>query len=200
MKRRDLLQLVVAGAAGSLTHAVPRRAHGQENDLIPPPYLAAKYIAPATAASAIVIAGTAERGDRFVVIGRALDNGRPVANASIYAFHADAGGFYTRDGLNSDENARLFGTLRTDAAGRYRYETIRPGGYSDLSAHVHHVVRADGYKPRLFDLWLGDDPVLARNRLTGRNMPPEIFIRAVTRDAAGVWHATHDIDMLREQH
>jgi hypothetical protein len=63
---------------------------------------------------------------------------------------------------------------------------------------VHQVVTAQGYKPRLFDLWLGDDPILLRNRATGRNMPPEIFIRPVTRDAAGVWHATHDIEMLPE--
>jgi protocatechuate 3,4-dioxygenase beta subunit len=166
--------------------------------LIPAPYLAPKYVAPVDAPSAIVIAGTNERGDRFVVTGQALDNGRPVAGVSIYAFHADADGLYTRDGRNSDENARLFGMLRTDANGRYRYETIRPSGYGNQSAHVHQVVTAQGYKPRLFDLWLGDDPILLRNRATGRNMPPEIFIRPVTRDAAGVWHATHDIEMLPE--
>jgi protocatechuate 3,4-dioxygenase beta subunit len=160
--------------------------------------LAPKYVAPVDAPSAIVIAGTNERGDRFVVTGQALDNGRPVAGVSIYAFHADADGLYTRDGRNSDQNARLFGMLRTDANGRYRYETIRPSGYGNQSAHVHQVVTAQGYKPRLFDLWLGDDPILLRNRATGRNMPPEIFIRPVTRDAAGVWHATHDIEMLPE--
>jgi protocatechuate 3,4-dioxygenase beta subunit len=71
------------------------------------------------------------------VTGRALDNGRPVAGVSIYVFHADADGLYSRDGRNSDENARLFGALRTDAEGRYRYETIRPSGYGDLSSHVH---------------------------------------------------------------
>ena len=38
--------------------------------------------------------------------------------------------------------------------------------------------------------------VLARNRLAGEFVPPAIFIREVTRDAAGVWHATHDIEML----
>ncbi len=165
---------------------------------IPPAYLAPRYLAPPDAPSHVVIAGTSERGDRFVVTGTALNNGRPVTGVSIYAFHADADGFYTRDGRNSDENARLFGTLRTDANGRYSYETIRPGPYGGTSAHFHHVVRATGYKPRLFDLWLGDDPVLARNRISGQNMPPEIFIRPVTRDPQGIWHATHDIEMLPE--
>lgn len=199
MNRRQACQLVAAAASGSFAALLPRPAHSQDQPivLITPPYLAPKYVAPLNAPSNIVMSQD-ERGERFVVSGRALDKGRPVANASIYVFHADADGFYTRDGLNSDENARIFGTLRTDAGGRYRYETIRPRGYGDLSAHVHHVVRAEGYKPRLFDLWLEDDPVLVRNRLTGRNMPPDIFIRPVTRDASGVWRATHDIEMLAE--
>ncbi len=36
--------------------------------------------------------------------------------------------------------------------------TIRPGGYDGLAAHVHHVVTATGFKPRLCDLWFGDEP------------------------------------------
>ena len=199
MDRRQACQLFAAAATGSLAGLLPRPVYSQDQPvvLITAPYLAAKYLAPQESPSSLVMSRD-ERGERFVVTGRALDNDRPVANASIYVFHADADGFYTTDGLNSDENARLFGTLRTDAGGRYRYDTIRPRGYSDLSAHVHQVVRADGYKPRLFDLWLEDDPVLMRNRLTGRNMPPQIFIRPVWRDVTGVWRATHDIEMLPE--
>jgi protocatechuate 3,4-dioxygenase beta subunit len=178
--------------------SVSAAAFAQAKILIPAPYLAPKYVAPPDAPSSIVIAGLKERGDRLVVTGRALDKGRPVAGVSIYVFHADADGLYSRDGRNSDENARLFGALRTDAKGRYRYETIRPHGYGDLPSHVHQVIKAPGYKPRLFDLWFGDDPILRRNRSTGRNLPPEEFIRGVTRDSEGVWHVTHDIEMLRE--
>jgi protocatechuate 3,4-dioxygenase beta subunit len=180
--------------------SVSAAAFSQTSQLIPDSYLAPKYVAPVDAPSSIVIAGTNERGDRFVVTGQAMDKGRPVAGVSIYAFHADADGLYSRDGRNSDENARLFGTLRTDANGRYRYQTIRPSGYGRLSAHVHHVVTAPGYKPRLFDLWLGDDPILLKNQAEGRTdlLPPAMFIRPITRDTAGVWHATHDIEMLRE--
>ena len=186
-----------AGIAFCLWASAAAFSQTQTSVLIPAPYLAPKYVAPVDAPSVIIMAAD-EPGDRFIVTGQALDTGRPVAGVSIYVFHADAEGFYTRDGHNSDENARLFGTLRTDANGRYRYETIRPSGYGGLSAHVHQVVTAHGYKPRLFDLWLGDDPILQRNRASGRNMPPEIFIRPVTRDAAGIWHASHDIEMLRD--
>ena len=172
----------------------------QDTELIPKPYLAPKYVAPTNAPSNTVIAGRTERGDRLVVTGRALDQGRPVAGVSIYAFHADADGLYTRDGRNSDENARLFATLRTDAEGRYRYETIRPRGYDGLAAHVHHVVTAPGYKPRLCDLWFGDEPYFATRRNAGLPLSAgkPMFVRMPTRDADGVWHVTHDLEMLRD--
>jgi protocatechuate 3,4-dioxygenase beta subunit len=198
MNRRQTVKLLLAGAVGWAAGLFPRRSYGQTNLLIPTAYLVPKYIAPMKAPSKGVLAGKNERGERFTVAGRVLDKDRPLKNASIYAFHADADGFYTRDGRNSDENARLFATFRTDGRGRYQFETISPGAYGSLSAHVHFVIRADGYKPRLFDLWLGDDPVLAANRLTGRNLPSADFIRPVTRDKAGMWHAQHDIPMIRD--
>jgi protocatechuate 3,4-dioxygenase beta subunit len=172
----------------------------QDTELIPEPYLAPRYIAPPDAPSDTIIASRDERGDRLIVTGRALDQGRPVAGVSIYAFHADADGLYTRDGRNSDENARLFGTLRTDAEGRYRYETIRPRGYDGLAAHVHHVVRAGGYKPRLCDLWFGDEPYFAPRRNAGLPLSEgeAMFVRMPTRDTDGVWHVTHDLEMLRD--
>ena len=170
----------------------------QNPELIPPAYLAAKYVAPSNAPSSTVIAGRDERGDRLIVTGRALDRGRPVAGVSIYAFHADSDGLYTRDGRNSDENARLFAALRTDAEGRYRYETIRPRGYDGLAAHVHHVVTARGYEPRLCDLWLGDEPYFDRRRTAGLPLSEGVamFVRMPTRDAGGIWHVAHDLEML----
>jgi protocatechuate 3,4-dioxygenase beta subunit len=175
-------------------------AWSQDTDLIPKPYLAPKYVAPRDAPSNTVIAGGDERGERLIVTGRALDGKRPVAGVSIYAFHADADGLYTRDGRNSDENARLFATLRTDAEGRYRYETIRPRGYDGLAAHVHHVVTAAGYKPRLCDLWFGDEPYFAPRRNAGLPLSQGVamFVRIPTRDQDGVWRVTHDLEMLRD--
>ena len=171
----------------------------QNTELIPPAYLAPRYVAPPDAPSDTVIARSDERGDRLVVTGRALDQGRPVAGVSIYAFHADADGLYTRDGRNSDENARLFATLRTDAEGRYRYETIRPRGYDGLAAHVHYVVTATGYQPRLCDLWFGDEPYFAARRNAGLPLSEGVamFVRMPTRDADGVWRVIHDLELLR---
>lgn len=133
--RRQSLKMVLGGALAGTCSLVSRSVSGQEDVLIPPAYLADRYIAPGDSPSRGVIASVDEPGERFIVTGRVLDRARPIAGASLYAFHADADGFYTRDGRNSDENARLFATFRTDANGRYAYETIRPGGYDGLSAH-----------------------------------------------------------------
>ena len=66
------------------------------------------------------------------------------------------------------------------------------------------MVTASSYKPRLFDLWLADDPMLVDRRKAGlpqvwvEALPDQIVVRPVTCDALGVWHATRDLKMLRE--
>jgi protocatechuate 3,4-dioxygenase beta subunit len=170
---------------------------------------------PTNAPSSIVVAGRDEPGERLVVTGRAMDGTKPVVGAAIYVFQADAKGFYIPgrgDAAAAEMNPRLHGGLRTDAQGHYQFETIRPGSYQGIAAHVHYVVTAPGYKPRLFDLQFQDDPILVARRQAGepeipqsiRNSPcfkaqPDIIaIRPVRRDAAGVWHVVRDFDMVPE--
>ena len=146
-----LLLIVFASAAPS----------SQEADLIPASYLSPQYVAPPNAPSRVVVAPKGEPGERLVVTGRALDGTTPVAGVSVYVFHTDADGLYAAkdvDPRTAELNPRLHGAMRTDASGRYRYETIRPGSYNNNAAHVHYVVTAPGYKPRMFDLWFDDDP------------------------------------------
>src|SRR5687767_5291104 len=188
-QQRNILKEIMRTTVSIAFLLLASTAWPQDTELIPKAYLAPKYVAGPEAPSNTVIAGRDERGERLIVTGRALDRRRPVAGVSIYAFHADADGLYTRDGRNSDENARLSATLRTDAEGRYRYETIRPRGYDGLAAHVHHVVTATGYKPRLCDLWFGDDPYFAPRRKAGLPLSQGVamFVRMPTRDADGIW-------------
>jgi protocatechuate 3,4-dioxygenase beta subunit len=186
----------------------------QAPSLIPPPYLSPKYAAPPDAPSSIVIAGPDEPGERLVVTGRVIDGTNLIGGASVYVFHTDAKGFYApgRSGPDAELDPRLHGALRTDAEGRYRYETIRPGSYNNNAAHVHYIVVTAGYNPRIFDLWFQDDPILVARREAGepqipqslRNSPfykaaPDgIAIRPVTRDASGIWHVVRDLDMIPE--
>jgi protocatechuate 3,4-dioxygenase beta subunit len=55
-------------------------------------------------------------------------------------------------GNDAELNPRLNALLRTDAPGRYRIESVRPGSYNGNAAHVHYVAKAQGFKARLVDL------------------------------------------------
>jgi protocatechuate 3,4-dioxygenase beta subunit len=172
----------------------------------PDVYLAPKFEAPLGAPSRVVVASQDEPGERLVVSGRVLDRGQPVAGVSIYVFQTDTDGRYSKvlTGNEAELDPRLFGVMRSDANGAYEFETIRPGYYDGNPAHVHYLVRAPGYFPLLLDLWFEDDTELRTRREAGRPEIPASFpkntvaIRPVTRDAAGVWHATRDIDMVRQ--
>ena len=185
--------------------ALPKALSAQNaNLLIPAAYLSAKYIAPRDAPSSVVIAGPGEPGERLVVTGRVFDGTTPIPGVSIYAFHADMKGLYEREGVQRGLDPRLCGSMRTDASGHYWYETIRPGYYGgDNPSHVHYVVNAPKYKPRLVDLRFEDDPVMAARRKRGIAdddgfEPGKMVVRPVKRDASGVWHVTRDLEMIRE--
>jgi protocatechuate 3,4-dioxygenase beta subunit len=189
-------------------------ASAQVDLLVPSVYLAPEYTAPDDAPSRIVVAGPDEPGERLIVTGRTIHGSTPVAGASIFVFQTDVNGIYA-PGLTTPEAElypRLRGALRTDAEGRYQYETVRPGSYDGNAAHVHSIVIAPGYKPRLFDLWFQDDPILVERREAGEPQIPQgmrtndyflagpdfIAIRPVVRDATGTWHAVRDLDMIPE--
>lgn len=187
---------------------------GQEDELVPSPYLADRYTAPADAPSTAMLAAREEPGERLVVSGRVLFGSQPVAGASLFVFQTDRNGAYAPGvtGNDAELNPRLYALLRTDAEGRYSYETIRPGSYDGNAAHVHYIVKAMGHKARIVDLWFQDDPILAARRAAGRpevtdalrNTPyyrasaEVIAIRPVVRDANGKWTATRDIQMFRK--
>jgi protocatechuate 3,4-dioxygenase beta subunit len=80
---------------------------------------------------------TGLRGQPLVVSGQVLTTGcTPVARALLDFWHADDGGRYDLDG------SRFRGHQYTDASGRFRLQTIVPGGYGGLTRHIHVRVQA----------------------------------------------------------
>jgi len=73
-----------------------------------------------------------------------VDGWTPAAHAIVFAYHTDRTGVYTGPGTNRARPWRLRGWARTDADGRFTFQTIRPAPYPtrDESAHVH--LTADG--------------------------------------------------------
>lgn len=81
---------------------------------------------------------------------------RPLRDAVIEVWQADADGEYDLEGY------RFRGTLRTDARGAYRIETIHPGRYRNgptyRPSHIHVKVHANGRPPLTTQLYFPRDP------------------------------------------
>ena len=83
----------------------------------------------------------------------------PLADAIVDVWHADADGNYHAAGVQY----RLRGQMRTDAQGRYAFESIRPGHYSGRPRHYHFNVSAAGHVPLTTQLYFVGDPNLGDN-------------------------------------
>lgn len=92
--------------------------------------------------------GQAE-GEIIHLMGRVLDiDGKPIENASVKIWQANAAGRYTHYADTNpaplDPNFEGSALQRTDAEGRYRFKTIRPGAYAvgpiTRTPHIHFEV------------------------------------------------------------
>ena len=109
------------------------------------------------------IAPVDEPGTRLRIVGTmfASDGVTPLQGVLVYAYHTDAGGLYSR-GPEPRRRLRLVGWARTDAEGRFAFDTIRPGPYPGrrIPAHVHFMAEGAGYPPQwLHDLQFAGDPL-----------------------------------------
>ena len=136
--RRDAL----AAALGGFELAHPFvRALAKSGSLVPTPAQTAGPFYPAPRPleqdmDLTLLAGHKERAQGQVIhlAGRVLDaSGKPLRNATVEIWQANARGRYDhpRD-INPaplDPNFQGFGVQTTDAEGRYRFKTIKPGAY-----------------------------------------------------------------------
>jgi protocatechuate 3,4-dioxygenase beta subunit len=113
-------------------------------------------------------------GERIVVSGRLLDEGgKPVRGALIEVWQANAAGRYKHklDQHNAplDSNFSGFGRTLTDAEGRYKFLSIKPGAYpwgnhanAWRPAHIHFSIFGAGLLSRLVtQMYFPGDPLLA---------------------------------------
>lgn len=107
-----------------------------------------------------------EPGKKIKVLGTITDkDGKPVAGTLVYLYQTDAKGWYSASSPHVGGNegdmrhARLFGYVKTDANGKFELHTIKPSGYpqSDLPAHIHVHVWADGYSSFVNEFLFDDD-------------------------------------------
>jgi protocatechuate 3,4-dioxygenase beta subunit len=84
---------------------------------------------------------------------------KPVAGAIVDLWHADAEGVYDNRGF------RLRGFVKTDANGRYAFQTVQPGNYPGRVRHYHVKVQAPGAPLLTTQLYFPDEPGNARDFL-----------------------------------
>lgn len=81
--------------------------------------------------------------------GRILDaQGKPVRNALVEIWQADANGVYLHsksdNGANRDRNFQGFGRFLTGSTGEYLFRTIKPVPYPGRTPHIHFAVKTRG--------------------------------------------------------
>ena len=97
--------------------------------------------------------------------GQVLTRGcRPIANALVDLWHADADGDYDNRGF------RGRGHQFTDAQGRYRFVTIRPARYTGRTAHYHVKVQAANGPVLTTQLYFPGEPANRRDSLYRREL------------------------------
>jgi protocatechuate 3,4-dioxygenase beta subunit len=113
-------------------------------------------------------------GQRIIVHGRVADgDGRPVADSLVEIWQANAAGRYRHQADDwpapLDPNFSGLGRTITDADGRYRFVSVRPGAYpwgnhhnAWRPAHIHFSLFGRAFAQRLVtQMYFPDDPLHA---------------------------------------
>ncbi len=172
LTRRSLIGAAVAGSASAVTGmALARPQAITEGDILGP------FHRPGAPYGAMLV-DEAELGERLRVHGQVFGSDRetPIADAVLDIWQADATGAYDQpDYVNVvkvSDSYRLRRQIRTDAEGRYAFETIIPGRYAippglpgfesfagqTRPAHIHLIAIQPGYEPLVTQLYFDGDP------------------------------------------
>ncbi|HEX8846348.1 MAG TPA: twin-arginine translocation signal domain-containing protein [Pyrinomonadaceae bacterium] len=146
------------------------------------------------------ITSATEPGEPMLIGGTVFgpDGKTPARGITIYVYHTDAEGYYSREPQNGQPpRPRLRGWMRTGEDGRYEFRTIKPGGYPGRTdpVHIHVTLSGKDYPEYWIDsYWFEGDPRINdsyRSKLSGRGgFNPIITLR---RDGQGVLRGERNI-------
>lgn len=142
-------------------------------------------------------------GERIIVTGSVIDgDGRPVRNQLVEVWQANAAGRYihVRDQHPApiDPNFTGVGRMLTDAEGRYRFTSIKPGPYPWRNhhnawrpAHIHFSLFGTAFTERLVtQMYFPGDPLFDYDPIYQSVVDPAARARLV---------ATYDHDLARHE-
>lgn len=137
-------------------------------------------------------------GQIIYLSGQILDiHGRPVEGAKIEIWQANSHGRYAHPWDSSrrplDPNFQGYGLQTTDAQGRYRFKTIKPGPYDSRPPHIH-VDIAGGKTELTTQVYFPGEPLNERDGIFRSTRDREALIarviepREAVEDGALVLH------------
>ncbi len=124
-------------------------------------------------------------GEVLIVEGHIKDpDGNPIVNASVDIWQTAPNALYSSQDPEQDTYS-FHGIIRTDETGRYAFTTVRPVPYTvptdgpvgtllDATgrhpwrpSHLHFIVKADGFRPLVTEVFPDDDPYLDQDTVFG---------------------------------
>src|SRR6185436_4796392 len=119
---------------------------------------------PADVKSRARIAPADEPGTPLIIRGRIFrsDGKTPAPGITVFAYHTDRNGLYD-ERSKGPHSWRLRGWAKSDASGRFDFDTIRPAPYPGrgIAAHVHLSMEGPGVPRRwTADVLFSDDELV----------------------------------------
>ena len=131
---------------------------------------------------------------------------RPIRNAAVDIWHADASGIYSGFGDGASSRTFMRGIQRTNVKGLAQFRTVYPGWYQGRTVHIHVKVHVSGNVLHTGQLYFPDSmtdavyrraPYSTRGSRDVRNASDSIFrsggkrsMVSVKKNSAGVYVAT----------
>ena len=127
-----------------------------------------------------------QKGENMVIHGHVRDvEGKPIAGATLDVWQANDEGFYDvqQKGIQPDFNLR--GLFRTGPDGSYWFRAVKPkyypiphdgpvgqllgelGRHPNRPAHLHFILKADGYQPLTTHIFDPEDPYINSDAVFG---------------------------------
>jgi len=127
-----------------------------------------------------------QKGEDMLIRGLITDvDGKPIDNASIDVWQANDEGFYDvqQKGIQPDFNLR--GLFHTRSNGEYWFKAVKPkfypipddgpvgkllgklGRHPYRPAHLHYIIKAEGYEPLTTHIFDPDDPYINSDSVFG---------------------------------
>ncbi len=124
-------------------------------------------------------------GELVLVEGKVVNSkGEPLAGATLDIWQTAPNGLYSSQDPEQDEFS-FHALFTTEADGHYRFTTVRPVSYTVPTdgpvgtmlnatgrhpwrpSHLHYIVKAEGYRPLVTEVFPDDDPYLDQDTVFG---------------------------------